>query len=253
MSVVFDEPVPPKMPTVSPDFISKSISDNANCFAFSEYLKLTFSKRTAPFFTSFTPVSGERISDFCVSTSAIRRADSKDMVIITNTIENIIQQDKICIPYVINADNSVGVKAPLSVPDLIICVAPKKEIKTAAALIKKVIIGLLSARIFSAFVKSSRTSRAALPNFSCSCASLTNDLTTRIPPTFSCTELLSASYFLKMRRKKGITKRIIIIKHNANMGIITINIQASLALMVKLIMIAKINCNGTRIAIRKHI
>ena len=71
--------------------------------------------------------------------------------------------------------------------------------------------------IFSALVKSSFTSFDTLENFSFSYSSRTKDLTTRMPLTFSCTELFIASYFLKIRRKKGMTKRIMaIITTNRN-------------------------------------
>ena len=82
--------------------------------------------------------------------------------------------------------------------------------------------------IFSALVKSSFTSFDTLENFSFSYSSRTKDLTTRMPLTFSCTELFIASYFLKIRRKKGMTKRIMAIITTNRMGIITTKTSASL-------------------------
>ena len=98
MSEVFEEPVPPKIPTVSPDFICRLISDKANFSASFEYLKLTFSKDTEPSFTSVKPFSGLTRSDLHSSTSVIRFADSTDMVNITIIIAAIISEERICTP-----------------------------------------------------------------------------------------------------------------------------------------------------------
>ena len=93
-----EEPVPPRIPMVSPDLISRLMSAKAYFSAVLEYLKLTLSNLTLPFSTSLTPFSGLTRSDFCSRTSAIRRADSADMVIMTNTIASIIKEDRICTP-----------------------------------------------------------------------------------------------------------------------------------------------------------
>ena len=50
--LVLEDPVPPMMPTVWPDLTWKSTSESALRFAAAEYLKLTWSKSTSPFFTS---------------------------------------------------------------------------------------------------------------------------------------------------------------------------------------------------------
>ena len=78
--------------------MSRSMSAKAYFSAFLEYLKLTLSKRMLPSLTSLTPFSGLTRSDFCSRTSAIRRADSADMVIMTNTMDSIISEDRICTP-----------------------------------------------------------------------------------------------------------------------------------------------------------
>ena len=95
MRVVFDEPVPPKIPTVSPDAIVKSTSSRAYLFAVEEYLKRTSSKRIEPSFTSVVGFSGERISDSQFSTSAIRLPPSMDIDSMTKIMENIIRHDSI--------------------------------------------------------------------------------------------------------------------------------------------------------------
>ena len=64
----------------------------------------------------------------------------------------------------------------------------------------------LKARIFSAIVKSFRTSSAAFFHFSLLVTFADEGFfTTRMPPTFSWTELFKASYFLKIRLKIGWT------------------------------------------------
>ena len=93
------------MPIVSPDFICRLIFVRAVRSAFLEYLKLTFSKSTEPSLTNLTAFSGLLTVLFSVKTSAIRLADSSDIVIMTNTIDTIIRLLKIIKLYVRSAEN----------------------------------------------------------------------------------------------------------------------------------------------------
>ena len=83
MSVVLLEPVPPRMPTVMPAAMCRSISRRANFFAFAEYLNETPSKSTEPSLTSVTGFSGFLSAGSSARTSQIRFADSADIVSMT--------------------------------------------------------------------------------------------------------------------------------------------------------------------------
>ena len=72
------------------------------------------------------------------------------------------------------AETLAGVKLPYTgvpftaLPPPMTIFAPKYVIKSEAAYMANIMSGELSAMIFSAFVKSSRTSPAAFSNFFCS-------------------------------------------------------------------------------------
>ena len=76
----------------------------------------------------------------------------------------------------------------------------------------KVMMGWFQARMRSAPQKSWNTSPEAFWNFLFSYSSRTKLLTTRMPVTFSSTLSLRASYFLKMRRKMGMTVRAMLMR-----------------------------------------
>ena len=83
MSVVLLEPVPPRMPTVMPESMCRSISARAAFCASLEYLKDTPSKSTEPSRISVTGFSGFfRLGSVC-KTSTRRFMLSSDMVIMT--------------------------------------------------------------------------------------------------------------------------------------------------------------------------
>ena len=115
---------------------------------------------------------------------------------------------------------------------------------------KNIITGPLSANTISAWVKSLRTSCEARLNFLVSCSSVTKDLTTRIAAMFSCTELFSASYFLKMRLNSGNTYRTIPNRIAAKKGTMIRKISAISELIRQAITTEKIIISGTRTAIR---
>ena len=100
------DPVPPIIPIVSPDLICKSTPSSTFRSAASEYLKFTPSKSIEPSFTSCTAFSGLDSVLFSSSISQIRRALSIDMTIITNTMENIMSDISICMPYTMSCETS---------------------------------------------------------------------------------------------------------------------------------------------------
>ena len=77
------EPVPPRMPTVWPEAMWRSMSRSAYFSASAEYLKLTPSKSTEPSATVVTGAAGSVSADSSLKTSQIRLTDSADMVSIT--------------------------------------------------------------------------------------------------------------------------------------------------------------------------
>ena len=83
------------MPTISPDFISRSTEVRA-FLPFPEYEKLTFSNETEPSVTTVTGFSGLVTVGFSSSTSVMRIAEARAMVIITITIATIMKLIKIC-------------------------------------------------------------------------------------------------------------------------------------------------------------
>ena len=89
-SVLFAEPVPPKIPTVCPEDIFKLTWDNAYCCASVLYLNDTSFNSTHPFSTSFLPCCGEERTMGSSSTSTIRCALAKERVNSKNTLEIII-------------------------------------------------------------------------------------------------------------------------------------------------------------------
>ena len=81
--VVLLEPVPPRMPTVAPEGMCRSMSERASFFASAEYLKLTFSKSIEPSGTSATASAGLVRLGCSTRTSLMRLADSAEMVSMT--------------------------------------------------------------------------------------------------------------------------------------------------------------------------
>ena len=77
------EPVPPRMPTVWPEAMWRSMSRSAYFSAPAEYLKLTPSKSTEPSATVVTGAAGSVSADSSLKTSQIRLTDSADMVSVT--------------------------------------------------------------------------------------------------------------------------------------------------------------------------
>ena len=98
ISVVLLEPVPPRIPTVMPEAICRSMSRSANFFAVAEYLKDTPSKSTEPSRTSVTGFSGLLSAELSDSTSQIRLADSADIVRMTYIMDIIIRDMSIWKP-----------------------------------------------------------------------------------------------------------------------------------------------------------
>ena len=82
-SVDLPEPVPPRMPIVSPDLIFRFMSERVARSARSEYLKLTLANSTEPSGTTVFGFLGFFIAGSSSSTPTIRRAEVADMVIIT--------------------------------------------------------------------------------------------------------------------------------------------------------------------------
>ena len=79
------------MPTVAPEGMWRSMSSRALRSALAEYLKLTWSKSTAPFGTSRSGEAGSLRSVSVSRTSAIRLAEAEAIVTITKIIESIIR------------------------------------------------------------------------------------------------------------------------------------------------------------------
>ena len=84
-------PVPPMIPTVSPDSTEKLISESAKFSELSDYLKLTPEKRMLPSATSVMGSAGSVIELFSLRTSDIRVADASEMETITMIMESIIR------------------------------------------------------------------------------------------------------------------------------------------------------------------
>ena len=84
-------PVPPIIPIVSPDLILTLIFSSIGFSLLLLYLNVTFLNSILPSGTSKSGSSGFVMSGFSFNTSAIRFALAIDIVIITNTIDNIIR------------------------------------------------------------------------------------------------------------------------------------------------------------------
>ena len=166
----------------------------------------------------------------------------------TNTIDTIIRLIKIWNPYVSMADSCPTSSA---VPrDEMMRYEPKYSTTAMLTYRQNCIIGLFSARIFSACVKSAQTSSAARANFCFSYSSRTNDLTTRIPLTFSWMESFSLSYLRNTRRNSGITVRATAYSPSASSGTSAINTNARRPPITNDMVSAKISISGARTAIR---
>ncbi len=114
-------------------------------------------------------------------------------------------------------------------------------------------MGLLKARIFSAFVKSPQSSSAARSNFSFSNSSRTKDFTTRMPLMFSCTDSFRRSYFLNTAWNSGMVSRITRASPPPRRGMVSTKIQAMRPPMMKAIVKEKIIIRGARKASRVSI
>ena len=93
----------------------------------------------------------------------------------------------------------------------------------------------------------------AVENFLSSKSSLTNDLTTLIPATFSCTDSLRASYLLKTLLKMPIANLAKTKKTMAITGMAATNIHAIFPPVTKAITAEKMSIKGALITIRMTI
>jgi len=91
----FAEPVPPMTPSVCPGRILRQMSESANSFAVSLYLKDTWSNSTAPLSTSPSQ-SPSAMPGASSITSSIRPAEVIERLSIRNTFEIIISEFSIC-------------------------------------------------------------------------------------------------------------------------------------------------------------
>ena len=87
--------MPPMMPRVWPDPISRLMSESTFLPAERLYTRSTCSKRTSPFFTSITGSAGSAMSVFSLRTSTIRSAEEPAMVIMANTMDSIIRLERV--------------------------------------------------------------------------------------------------------------------------------------------------------------
>ena len=90
------EPVPPRMPTVCPGSMARSMSARAYSAASGWYLKETCSNRTPPSAISVTGWAGLSSSTFSSSTAAMRWALARERVIRRKTFEIIIREFITC-------------------------------------------------------------------------------------------------------------------------------------------------------------
>ena len=105
--------------------------------------------------------------------------------------------------------------------------APTSSTNTMLKFMQRVISGVLSATMRSAFVKSLRMSPEAAANFCFSKPSREKLLTTRIPRTFSSMDSFIRSYLRKTARKAGIACRAMVISPTASTGTTTMKVVAS--------------------------
>ena len=90
------DPVPPRMPTVSPGWMTRSMPARAYSAASGWYLKETCSKATPPSGISVTGWAGFASSTCSSSTAAMRWALASERVISRNTLEIIISEFITC-------------------------------------------------------------------------------------------------------------------------------------------------------------
>ena len=106
-SDVFPLPVPPRMPTVCPLWMCRSMSSNVHSGLLGAYLKETWSKSTLPLCTTAAccaPVSSVScrtassvMSGSSSSTSIMRRAQATERVIIIKIMDTISSEIRICV------------------------------------------------------------------------------------------------------------------------------------------------------------
>ena len=171
-----------------------------------------------------------------------------DSVSITKIIEIIIRLLRIIKLYVRSAESCPTLRAAPPVETT--RKDPKESTKIILTCRHSCIIGLLSARILSALVKSFCTSSDAARNFPFSYPSRTNAFTTRMALTFSCTDSLSLSYFLNTRLKSGMVFRITKISPSASTGTSITKIHAMRPPIMKAIANAKMSIKGALTAMR---
>ena len=156
-----------------------------------------------PSLTSLISLSLFLIVGSSSNTSVNLLADANEIVIITDNIVTIINENNIWIEYVISAVNCPVVN---SVPFVftIIC-APIHDTNIINVYITICINGWLNASIFWPFENNSYISFETFLNLFISYSSFTKDLTTLIPDVFSSTTLFKSSYFLNVLSNIGIT------------------------------------------------
>ena len=127
--------------------------------------------------------------------------------------------------------------------------APNQDKSKIQLYTESIIAGLLKAKTLSAFTNNRYIFCAALLNFSSSYFSLTNDLTTRIPTTFSWTLSFKSSYLGKTSLKYFIAIRMIIPRTQTKKITATTNTILNSGLIINAIDKAQIKTNGERIHI----
>ena len=130
---------------------------------------------------------------------------------------------------------------------------PTVRMKTMLKYMHRLISGLLSATIRSAYVKSLRMLSEAAANLLFSYSSRAKPFTTRIPRTFSSTDSLSRSYLRNTARKAGIAFWAISSSPATSTGMTTTKVMASRPPMRQAITIENTNISGARTAMRMAI
>ena len=126
--VDFALPVPPRIPTVSPDRIFRLMSLRISCSASFVYWNPTSRNSTLPSATVKTGSDGLVKSTSSSSTSAILRDDACAIVIMTKTMASIMRLIRICIEYEIRLIRSPRVR----LPEMMNC-APNQDMRRILA------------------------------------------------------------------------------------------------------------------------
>ena len=175
------------------------------------------------------------------------------MMIMTSTIDSCMTAERICDAYMMSAVRSGPVTASSTLFASTACpvmIAASRKMSRKDSQMQNCMVGVLTAMMRSARVKSLQTSSEAASNFFFSKSSRTKDLTTRMPLMSSRTERFMLSYLWKTRSKMGCVLKMTNTSTAASRGTSAKKTKEMGTLTVKDMMSEKMSMNGQRIATR---